>query len=95
MAGEVRGDRVALSVTDEGPGIPPEEREVVFDRFVRFDTGGRTGLGLTIAKTFVEAHGEKIWVEDVPGRARASCSPFRPRRRNGAGSDNGVDAAHG
>jgi two-component system sensor histidine kinase KdpD len=71
VAGEMRGDRVALSVADAGPGVPPAEREAVFDRFVRFDTGGRTGLGLTIAKTFVEAHGERIWVEDVPtGGAR-------------------------
>ena len=50
-----------------GPGVPAGEREAVFDRFVRFDTGGRAGLGLTIAKTFVEAHGEHIWVEDAPG----------------------------
>lgn len=39
----------------------------MFDRFTRFDTGGRAGLGLNIAKTFVEAHGEHVWVEDVPG----------------------------
>jgi two-component system sensor histidine kinase KdpD len=71
VAGEVRGNRIALSVSDAGPGVPPAEREAVFDRYVRFDTGGRTGLGLTIAKTFVEAHGEHIWVEDVPaGGAR-------------------------
>jgi two-component system, OmpR family, sensor histidine kinase KdpD len=67
VAGEVRGDRIAVSVADQGPGVPVTEREAVFDRFVRFDTGGRSGLGLTIAKTFVEAHGERIWVEDVPG----------------------------
>ena len=67
VAGALRGNRVALSVTDSGPGVPPGERETVFDRFVRFDTGGRTGLGLTIAKTFVEAHGETIWVEEAPG----------------------------
>jgi two-component system sensor histidine kinase KdpD len=67
VAAESRGDRVRLSVTDAGPGVPPDEREEVFDRYVRFDTGGRTGLGLTIAKTFVEAHGEHIWVEDGPG----------------------------
>jgi signal transduction histidine kinase len=54
-------------VADQGPGVPAAEREAVFDRFVRFDTGGRAGLGLAIAKTFVEAHGERIWVEDVPG----------------------------
>jgi two-component system sensor histidine kinase KdpD len=67
VAGELRGDRIALSVTDAGPGVPPGEREAVFDTYVRFDTGGRAGLGLTIAKTFVEAHGEHIWVEDAPG----------------------------
>ncbi|HUD17629.1 MAG TPA: ATP-binding protein [Acidimicrobiales bacterium] len=67
VAGAVCGDRITLSVTDAGPGIPATEREAVFDRYVRFDTGGRAGLGLTIAKTFVEAHGEHIWVEDVPG----------------------------
>jgi two-component system sensor histidine kinase KdpD len=67
VTGEVRGDRIALSVADQGPGVPAAEREAVFDRFVRFDTGGRAGLGLAIAKTFVEAHGERIWVEDVPG----------------------------
>ncbi len=67
VGAEVCGERLALSVTDRGPGVPPEEHEAVFDRFVRFDTGGRAGLGLTIAKTFVEAHGERIWVEDVPG----------------------------
>ncbi len=67
VAAEVRDDHVALSVTDRGPGVPSNEREAVFDRFVRFDTGGRAGLGLTIAKTFVEAHGERIWVDDVPG----------------------------
>jgi two-component system sensor histidine kinase KdpD len=71
VAAEVRHDRVAVSVTDRGPGVPSNEREAVFDRFVRFDTGGRAGLGLTIAKTFVEAHGEHIWVDDVPdGGAR-------------------------
>jgi two-component system sensor histidine kinase KdpD len=67
VAGEARGDRITLSVTDAGPGVPAGEREAVFDRYVRFDTGGRAGLGLTIAKTFVEAHGQHIWVEDVPG----------------------------
>jgi two-component system, OmpR family, sensor histidine kinase KdpD len=67
VAAAVRASRLAISVTDTGPGVPPEEREAVFDTFVRFDTGGRSGLGLAIAKTFVEAHGEHIWVEDAPG----------------------------
>ena len=67
LAGELRGDRVAVTVSDQGAGVPAGEREAVFDRFVRFDTGGRAGLGLTIARTFVEAHGEHMWVEDAPG----------------------------
>ena len=64
LRAEFREDRVTVSVDDEGAGVPREEREAVFDRYMRFDTGGRAGLGLTIAKTFVEAHGERIWVED-------------------------------
>jgi two-component system, OmpR family, sensor histidine kinase KdpD len=59
-------DDVVLSVTDQGPGIPPENRSVVFERFAQLDKGGRAGLGLTIAKTFVEAHGETIWYEEAP-----------------------------
>ncbi len=61
------GERVNVSVDDEGPGIAPEDRQVIFNRFVKFDTGGRAGLGLTIAKTFIEAHHEHIWCEQAPG----------------------------
>ena len=60
------GRQVVLSVTDQGPGIAPDKRQVVFERFAQLETGGRAGLGLTIAKTFVEAHGEEIWYEDAP-----------------------------
>jgi two-component system sensor histidine kinase KdpD len=59
-------DDVILSVTDQGPGIAPENRPAVFERFAQLDKGGRAGLGLTIARTFVEAHGEEIWYEDAP-----------------------------
>jgi signal transduction histidine kinase len=85
VAGALRGNRVALSVTDSGPGVPPGEREAVFDRFVRFDTGGRTGLGLTIAKTFVEAHGETIWVEEAPAGGARFVFTLPPAASNGAG----------
>lgn len=71
VKGELRDDLVTLSVSDRGPGVAPANRDTVFDRFSQFDTGGRAGLGLTIAKTFVEAHGERIWYEEVPeGGAR-------------------------
>jgi two-component system, OmpR family, sensor histidine kinase KdpD len=63
--------RITLSVADQGPGVAETDREKIFDRFVQFDTGGRAGLGLTIARTFVEAHGERIWYKEVPeGGAR-------------------------
>ena len=65
------GDHVTVSVDDHGAGVAPEDRQTIFDRFVTFDTGGRAGLGLTIAKTFIEAHGERIWCEEAPaGGAR-------------------------
>ena len=64
-------DHVTVAVDDEGPGVAPGDRQAIFDRFVKFDTGGRAGLGLTIAKTFIEAHGEQIWCEEAPsGGAR-------------------------
>jgi two-component system, OmpR family, sensor histidine kinase KdpD len=75
VAAGVRNDQVVLSVSDRGPGVPLTERDAVFERYVRFDTGGRAGLGLTIAKTFVEAHGGRIWVEEEPrGGARFAFS---------------------
>jgi len=61
IEGRRSGATVDLSVLDEGPGIPPAEREKVFDLFYRVTEGDRrptgTGLGLAIVKGFVEAHG--------------------------------------
>ncbi len=67
-AGEIR-----ISVSDDGPGIPARELPHLFERFWRGDkarrraTGG-SGLGLTIAKSLVEAHGGRIWVESEEGK---------------------------
>ena len=61
---------VIVAVVDDGPGIPPEDLPHLFERFWRGDrarrraTGG-SGLGLTIARSLVEAHGGRIWVESV------------------------------
>jgi two-component system sensor histidine kinase KdpD len=54
---------VEIAVTDEGPGIAASERERVFEMFSQNDGGTRSGLGLAIAKAFVEAHGGSIWVD--------------------------------
>ncbi len=69
------GDLAQLSVVDEGRGIPPDELEHIFDKFVQATgthprTGG-TGLGLAISREIVEAHGGRIWAENRPeGGAR-------------------------
>jgi two-component system sensor histidine kinase KdpD len=62
-------DRVEVRVADQGPGIPPEDRERVFEPFVRGDqdAAGGTGLGLSIGRAIVESHGGRIWIEGTPG----------------------------
>jgi two-component system sensor histidine kinase KdpD len=63
--------RVEISVKDAGPGIAASDRERVFAAFSQNGGGGRAGLGLTIAKAFVEAHGGRIWIDpDLPSGAR-------------------------
>jgi two-component system sensor histidine kinase KdpD len=57
-----------VRVVDHGPGIPAQHHEAVFEEFVRLDRDGAgSGLGLTIARTMVEAHGGRIWIQDTPG----------------------------
>ncbi|MFC7586606.1 sensor histidine kinase [Nonomuraea antimicrobica] len=64
-----------LEVVDDGPGIDPDQRELVFQRFARLDTSrgrdsGGTGLGLPIARQIAESHGGTLQVEDQPRGAR-------------------------
>jgi len=64
------GNRVDLRVVDRGPGIPPDQRDRVFQPFQRLgdqssDSG--TGLGLAVARGFIDAMGGEITVEDTPG----------------------------
>lgn len=57
-----------VEVIDQGPGIPASDRARVFQPFERGRSPGRgSGLGLTIARGLVEAHGGRLWVEDAPG----------------------------
>ena len=58
---------IRVEIVDDGRGIPIEERERLFRPFERGQTrAGGTGLGLTIARGFVEAHGGRLWLEDGP-----------------------------
>jgi len=69
---ESRGDRVRLSVSDWGPGVPPREAARIFERFYRLDPDQRggvagTGLGLYISRAFVRQMGGEMWVEQTAG----------------------------
>jgi signal transduction histidine kinase len=67
---------VRLTIDDEGPGIPVEQREALLEPFVRLETSrnrrtGGAGLGLAVVRSLVEAHGGAINIGDAPtGGAR-------------------------
>jgi len=68
---EVQNDQVILSISDNGPGIPPADQPHIFEKFFRASNVpkgvGGTGLGLSIVKSIVENHQGRIWVESLPG----------------------------
>lgn len=77
VAVEATAATVRIVVDDRGPGIAPDDREVVFERFARGASAGQrgsrdgSGLGLALARENVRAQGGRIWVEDAPdGGAR-------------------------
>lgn len=68
-----RDGTLEVSVSDDGPGIPPDQLDQVFERFVRVDRSrsrdrGGSGLGLAIARAIIEVHGGTIRAETTPGK---------------------------
>lgn len=65
-------DGVLMGVEDTGPGIPPQEQDLIFESFHQSDigmkAGGGTGLGLPISRRLVEAHGGSLWIESQTGQ---------------------------
>ncbi len=78
LRGQLVDGKVRLEVTDNGPGIPPEEKKRIFEAFHRLRQAGKaqegTGLGLAITQRLVELHGAELGLESQPGQG--SCFYF-------------------
>jgi signal transduction histidine kinase len=96
VAARTLGAEVEITVSDNGPGIPEEQLQRIFDRFTRGDAGltqrvGGTGLGLAISKSLAEAHGGSIGAESTVGQG----STFRLRLPIATGAAPGDRAGSG
>lgn len=81
--GEARGNQIIVCVSDQGPGINPEDVPHVFDRFYRNPEAAKktkgAGLGLYLSRAIIEAHGGRIWVDSHPGQQGARICFTLPR----------------
>jgi two-component system sensor histidine kinase KdpD len=69
VTAEVSRDALRIGVADRGPGIPPADLDRIFDKFYRTAAAGTSGvgLGLSICRGIVQAHGGRMWAENRPG----------------------------
>jgi two-component system phosphate regulon sensor histidine kinase PhoR len=87
VTGRTLEQQVEIQVQDDGPGIPVEAKERIFERFYRVDQSrspdqGGTGLGLAIVKHIVQSHGGTVWLQSEPGKG-ATFSFTLPAAPNG------------
>jgi signal transduction histidine kinase len=76
LGAERRSEAVVFSVTDHGPGIPPEAKDKVFEWFETNSKGSQhrgPGLGLSLVRSFVELHGGRVEIDSAPGRTTVTC----------------------
>jgi len=77
VSGQIRQDNVVICVSDQGPGILPDDIPHVFDRFYRAPDMARhtkgAGLGLYLSRAIVEAHGGRMWVDPEAGKGARIC----------------------
>lgn len=74
LAARVEDSAIRFTVTDQGPGIPPEDLPHLFELFYRGEQEGNTqgfGLGLAAVRRIIDAHGGRIWLDTGPGRGSA------------------------
>jgi K+-sensing histidine kinase KdpD len=77
ISGEVRPNLVIITISDEGPGIAPQDIPHIFDSFYRSPEMAKhtkgTGLGLYLSKSIIEAHGGRMWVDTETGKGARIC----------------------
>jgi two-component system, OmpR family, sensor histidine kinase ChvG len=87
---EGEGERIEIGVEDDGPGIPAHALERIFERFYtdrpEQGFGQNSGLGLSISRQIVEAHGGRIWAENRPLSAAAQATTSDNENRHSAGA---------
>jgi signal transduction histidine kinase len=82
-----RNGAVEIAVADTGPGIAAEDEELIFQEFRQAGAHEGTGLGLPLARRFVELHGGRLWVESVEGRGSTFRFVLPARQTREAGQE--------